>query len=316
VRHALVRSRAKLSYEGVQRALDDESADDVLQLLREVGTLRQEREARRGGVSLPIPEQEVSRSDGGYELHFRAPLPVEGWNAQISLMTGMGAAELMLTGEVGILRTVPAADPDRLARLRRTAKALGVPWPKDLPYSDFVRTLEPTDPQHAALLSEAAGLHRGSGYTSFDGDAPEDPVHAALASTYAHTTAPLRRLVDRYVGEACVALSAGEEIPEWVRAELPTLPEVMEESSRRAGQYEAGIVSALEAALLKNSVGETFDAVVVEVDEREGGGVVQLTEPAVTARCDGDDLPLGERVKVRLERADVLQRQVRFTLAT
>ena len=156
---------------------------------------------------------------------------------------------------------------------------------------------------------------RGSGYTSFDHEAPKDPIHAALASTYAHTTAPLRRLVDRYVGEACIALSAGKDIPEWVRAELPTLPEVMEESSRRASQYESGIVSAIEAALLEDSIGDTFDAVVVDVDERDGGGVVQLVEPAVTARCDGDDLPLGERVKVRLEHADVMKRQVRFTLA-
>ena len=100
-----------------------------------------------------------------------------------------------------------------------------------------------------------------------------------------------------------------------MRAELPTLPEVMEESSRRASQYESGIVSAVEAALLAPRVGETFDAVVVDIDERDGGGVVQLTDPAVTARCDGDDLPLGERVKVRLVRADVMQRQVRFALA-
>ena len=35
-----------------------------------------------------------------------------------------------------------------------------------------------------------------------------------------------------------------------------------------------------------------FDAVVVDVDEHEGG-VVQLLEPAVTARC-GSDLPLGD----------------------
>jgi exoribonuclease R len=156
---------------------------------------------------------------------------------------------------------------------------------------------------------------RGSGYTSFDGDPPKDPVHAALASTYAHTTAPLRRLVDRYVGEACLALSAGTEIPDWVRAELPTLPEVMEVSSRRASQYEAGIVSAIEAAVLADHVGETFDAVVVDVGERDDGGVVQLAEPAVTARCEGHDLPLGERVRVRLELADVMKRQVRFGLA-
>jgi exoribonuclease R len=313
VRRALVRSGAKLSYAAVQHALDDGSADDVLKLLREVGTLRQQREARRGGVSLPIPEQEVVEASGGYELEFRAPLPVEGWNAQISLMTGMAAAELMLTGEVGILRTVPAADPDRLARLRRTAKALGIPWPADLPYPDLIRTLDPNEPRHAALLSEAAAVLRGSGYTSFDHEVPEDPIHAALASTYAHTTAPLRRLVDRYVGEACVALSDGKDIPDWVRAELPTLPDVMEESGRRANQYEAGIVSVIEAALLQDMIGETFDAVVVDIDEREGGGVVQLVEPAVTARCDGDDLPLGERVKVRLERADVMKRQVRFS---
>ena len=80
-------------------------------------------------------------------------------------------------------------------------------------YPDFVRTLDPAVPRHAALLAEAAGLTRGAGYTSFEGEAPKDPVHAALASTYAHTTAPLRRLVDRYVGEACIALSAGKPIP-------------------------------------------------------------------------------------------------------
>ena len=316
VRRSLVRSRAKLSYEGVQRALDDGSADEVLVLLREVGTLRQEREVRRGGVSLQLPEQEVTRGHDGYELFYRAPFPVEGWNAQISLMTGMAAAELMLTGEVGILRTVPEADPPRLARLRRTAKALDVPWPDGMSYPDFVRTLDPDVPQHAALLAEAAGLMRGSGYTAFDHDAPKDPIHAALASTYAHTTAPLRRLVDRYVGEACVALSAGKQPAEWVRAELPKLPEVMQKSAQKGSQYEAGIVSTLEAAILERSVGQTFDAVVVEVDKDGDGGTIQLRDPAVTARCEGEELPLGERVEVRLELADVMRRQVRFALAS
>ena len=270
---------------------------------------------RRGGVSLAIPEQVITQRDGGFGLQFRAPLPVEQWNAQISLMTGMAAAELMLEGDVGLLRTVPVADPDRLERLRLTAKALRVEWPAGVSYPDFIRSLSPFVARQAALLIESASLLRGSGYLAFAGDAPEDPVHSALASTYAHTTAPLRRLVDRYVGEACVALSAGEEIPEWVRAEFPALPEVMARSAGRAGQYEAGIVSIIEAALLAPRVGDTFEAIVVDLSERRGGGVVAIREPAVTARCTGDDLPLGGRIDVRLQAADVMQRLVRFERA-
>ena len=125
VRRALVRSREKLDYEGVQRSLDDGTASESLQLLREVGLLRQEREARQGGVQLAIPEQEVEETANGYELQFRAMLPVEGWNAQISLMTGQAAAELMLKAELGVLRTLPKASRRAVERLRLTAKALG-----------------------------------------------------------------------------------------------------------------------------------------------------------------------------------------------
>ena len=315
VYRALVRSREKLDYESVQRSLDDGTASESLQLLREVGTLRQEREARRGGITLPIPEQEVHKSSNGYTLRYRAPLPVEGWNAQISLMTGMGAAELMLSAGIGVLRTLPKADRGAVARLRRTAKALEIPWPDDVTYADLVRELDPRVAMHAAFVSESTVLLRGSGYLAFDGRSPDKAVHAGVASTYAHATAPLRRLVDRYVGEVCVAVSGGAAVPEWARSVLPSLPETMDVSNRRAQQYEAGIVSTVEAAVLERSVGDTFQAVVVDVDEHDGGGTVQLKEPAVTARCEGDDLPLGEPIDVTLEVADVMKRLVRFALA-
>lgn len=312
VYRALVRSREKLDYAGVQRSLDDGTAHESLQLLREVGTLRQEREARRGGITLPIPEQEVHKGSSGYTLRYRAPLPVEGWNAQISLMTGMGAAELMLGAGVGVLRTLPKADRGAVARLRRTAKALEIPWPDDVTYADLVRELDPRVAMHAAFVSESTVLLRGSGYLAFEGKSPDEAVHAGVASTYAHTTAPLRRLVDRYVGEVCVAVSGGVAVPDWARSALPGLPETMDVSNRRAQQYESGIVSTVEAAVLEPSVGQTFQALVVDVDEHDGGGTVQLKEPAVTAQCKGDDLPLGERIDVELEVADVMKRLVRF----
>jgi len=313
VRRALVRSREKLNYEGVQRSLDDGTASESLQLLREVGLLRQDREKRRGGINLPIPEQQVDEEPEGYVLRFRAPLPVEGWNAQISLMTGQAAAELMLSARVGVLRTLPVADPKAVDRLRRTAKALGVDWSPELSYAELVRTLDPRRPAHAALLSESTVLLRGSGYAAFEDEVPTHVAHAGVGAEYAHTTAPLRRLVDRYVGEVCVAASAGAEVPEWAQSALPQLPETMAQSNRRAQQYEAGIISTVEAAVLEHRVGEMFDAVVVDVDERDGGGMVQLREPAVTAHCEGK-LPLGARVEVRLELADVAKRQVRFVL--
>jgi exoribonuclease R len=312
IRRALVRSRAKLSYQEVQAQLDAGTADDSLALLREVGVLRQEREARLGGINLPIPEQVVTRDDDGYRLELRSPLPVEGWNAQISLMAGQAAAEVMLEAEVGVLRTLPRAGPTRLHRLRLTARALGIRWERTLTFAELIRSLDPSLPNHAALVNEAAALLRGSGYSAFDDEVPTNARHAGVGAEYAHATAPLRRLVDRYVGEVCVSVSNGVEVPEWVRSALPTLPEEMERSTRRAQQYEAGIISTLEAAVLRDQVGELFPAVVVDVDRE--GGVIQLIDLPVTGRCRGTDLPLGKEISARLVLADVSARQVAFEL--
>ncbi len=315
VHRALVRSRKRFDYADVQRSLDAGTAEETFLLLREVGLLRQEREARRGGINLPIPEQVVDRGPDGYELAFRAPAPVEGWNAQISLMTGQAAAELMLDAHVGVLRTLPKANESALARLRRTAQALGIDWRDGVAFPDFIRTLDPSLPAHAAMLSESTVLLRGSGYAAFDDEVPTRAQHAGVGAEYAHTTAPLRRLVDRYVGEVCVSVCAGDPIPAWAHDALPDLPETMAKSIARAQQYEAGVISVVEAAVLERSVGQVFEAVVVDIHEQHGGGDVRLAEPAVRAHCTGDNLPLGERVEVRLTLADVMRRQVRFELA-
>jgi exoribonuclease R len=313
VHRAMVRSTDRLDYATVQQALDAGKADERLTLLAEVGKLREEREVDRGGVSLPIPEQEVVEQNGSFVLAYRVPLPVEGWNAQISLLTGMAAADLMLHGEIGVLRTLPTAPPEEIRKLRRAAGVLGVEWPDGTSYAEVIRNLDPTDPTHLAFLENATALLRGAGYTAFDGGVPEQATHAAVAAEYAHATAPLRRLVDRYVGEVCVSLCAGTDVPGWVREALPGLPQKMADSDRRAGGLERECVALMEAVVLSPSVGEVFDAAVVDVHDK-GGGTVQLREPAVRGECEGE-LPLGERVQVRLQEADVSRRRVRFALA-
>ncbi|BAS09946.1 uncharacterized ribonuclease sll1290 [Arthrobacter sp. Hiyo4] len=147
VRRATIRSRAKLSYKGVQAELDAGTAGPVLQLLKEVGLKRVELERRRGGASLNMPEQEIVQlPDGGYRIAAAPQLPVEDWNAQISLMTGMAAANLMLAGKVGILRTMPAPDERSLRHFRLQTEALGKPWDGKISYGEYLRSLEPTEP--------------------------------------------------------------------------------------------------------------------------------------------------------------------------
>ncbi len=234
VERALVRSRARLSYDEAQRAIDDRTATGTLPLLKEVGELRLAREAARGGVSLPLPEQEVDIVGDRWHLEFRELLPVEQWNAQISLLTGFAAASLMVYARVGLLRTLPPPDPRDVQRLHRTARALRIEWPAEQLYPDFIRALDPALPNHAAMVNACARLLRGSGYVAFDGETPAQPQHAALASEYAHVTAPLRRLGDRYAGEVCLALCAGTEVPAWTLAALPTVPRTLQASSQRA----------------------------------------------------------------------------------
>jgi len=318
VERALVRSRAQLTYEGVQADLDAGRAPGLIELLREVGELRLAREAARGGVSLPLPEQElVENGDGHWELEFRKLTPVETWNAQISLLTGMAAASLMVYARVGVLRTLPPADPRDVQRLHRTARALGIEWPAEQLYPDFIRTLDPSLPTHAAMVVACTRLLRGAGYVTFNGELPEQAQHAALASEYAHVTAPLRRLADRYAGEICVALCTGTEVPDWVVTAMHALPDTMTGSARRANQYENAIVDLCEAELLKDRVGERFTAVVVEVDEKDRHrGDLTIQAPAVEARVSGSrELPLGEEVAVELATADPTARKVEFRLA-
>ncbi len=317
VERALVRSRAKLSYDAVQADLDAGRADEVFTLLKEVGELRLHREADRGGVSLPMPEQEIDIEGDQWGLAFRQMAPVESWNAQISLLTGMAAASLMVYGQVGLLRTLPPPDPHDVQRLHRTARALGIDWPAEQLYPDFIRALDPAKPNEAAMVVACTRLLRGAGYVGFNGAVPPQPEHAALASEYSHVTAPLRRLVDRYAQEICVSLCAGTEVPDWVLEKLEVLPGTMQESGRKARQYESEVLDLVEAAMLAGRVGETFSGVVVELEEKDPTkGSMVLQDPAVEARIVGAaELPLGTDIRARLSEADVASRVVTFTLA-
>ena len=179
-------------------------------------------------------------------------------------------------------------------------------------FADVLRSLDPTLPAHVAFMTESTVLLRGSGYVAFDDEVPSQPAHAGVGAPYAHTTAPLRRLVDRYVGEVCVAVSAGREVPEWVQPPC--------QACRRRWSARTGGHSGTRPGSSPRSRPQCWRSGSANVrsgrrrtDDHDGGGTVQLVAPAVTAHATGE-LPLGERVTVRLTLADVAKRQIRFEL--
>lgn len=307
---ATVNVAEAISYREAQQRIDKGSAataptdDDHLVLLSTIGRLRQEREAERGGVSLSLPAQEIVKRHDGYVLEFDQPLPVEGWNAQISLLTGMVAGRAMMDAKIGILRTLPPADPADIAVLRRIAGVLDLGWSDGVDYATFIRSLEPVNAAQNAFLVQCTRLFKGAGYYGFSGRRPDDVEHSAIASLYAHVTAPLRRLVDRFGNEILLAVLAGDEPPQWAVEALTELPSLMGKARQRESSLERALLDMAEVLTLENHVGEVFDSVVVDVSPPRDKATVQITEPAIVAGLPIGSLELAEQVKLKLTATD------------
>ncbi|MCR8671554.1 RNB domain-containing ribonuclease [Agrococcus sp. HG114] len=305
---ARVRSREQLSYLQAQERID--AGDPMLGLLAEVGELRIALEGARDGASLDMPEEEIEREGDEYRIERRQLLPVERWNAQLSLLTGMEAAQLMLHAGAGILRTMAQPPEGDVRRFRAEVRAIGEEWAEGEHYGAFLRRLDRSKPSTLAILQAARRLFRGASYTVLEPGAEAAGLgQAAIGAPYAHTTAPLRRLVDRYVLAHCEAIANGREIPEWATRGLEGLPEIMQESGQLANRLERESIDAVEIAVLRHRIGDEFDAVVVEA--RKEGATIQLIDPPTEAACDTSAQP-GERIRARLTEADLASRRLRF----
>ncbi|HEV7587576.1 MAG TPA: RNB domain-containing ribonuclease [Longimicrobium sp.] len=326
VERALVRSRAQLTYEQVLEHVEGGGKKFAgrpwagsLTALKAFGEQRREREIERGGVSLPLLTQHVQRVAAaklGYELEYEKPNASEDWNAQVSLLTGHAAALRMVEAKVGILRVLPATDEGAIDTFRRVAKGLGFTWPPEMDYAAFIRSIDVYAPNAAALVWQAKRVMKGADYVAFGGAVPPDPEHHALAMVYAHCTAPLRRLADRYVLDLVAELAAGEQPPAGERARLPEVAKTMNEMETRDARLERAVVNVAEAWTLRSRIGESFRATVLGI--RNGKVEVQIEDPPVRAEATRGAhakwLDLGAHVQVRLTAVEVETGKTHFEL--
>ncbi|KQW73085.1 ribonuclease [Phenylobacterium sp. Root77] len=293
VERAVIRSVAKLAYDKVTPA---ELPDGFAELAERVRGA----EARRGASRVDPPEQEVASVDGRLQLRFRPRTPAEDQNAALSLATNMAVAQLLQAHQTGLFRVMPEPDERAVKRLRQTAKAFGLAWPQMASLAQYELTLDPDDPKAAAFMLAIRRASTAATYVPYSEGAP--PWHAAMAATYAHATAPLRRLADRYVVDTALAIANGRPPLAAAVEAFAKLPKVMARADAQAGQIDRAVIDLAESVMLHGREGESFRAVVTDIDER--GARMQLCELPVVARITAHKVEVGDALQVRLAAAN------------
>ena len=299
---ALIQSRAKLAYDTVR-------ADQLPAQFAELAARIAAAEERRGAARVDPPEQEVERgSDGKFALTLRPQLASERSNAAMSLACNLAIADALLAAKTGLFRVMAPPDNRAIARLRHTARAFGLDWGDAMPLEQFEKQLDPTEPRAAAFMLAIRRAGNGASYEPYRQGVI--PWHAAMAATYAHGTAPLRRLADRYVVRAALAVANGQPVPLAVAEAFARLPQVMTKADARDNQIARAVIDLAEAAILAGRESETFDAVVTDIGEN--GARIQLCDLPVVARTTAHNVQPGAKIRVRLLSADTEKRAVQF----
>jgi len=302
VERAIVRSRAKLAYDTVTAA---DVPDGFVELHRRIEAAEQRRDASR----VEFPEQQIARDgDGRYTLRFRPRADSEEHNAALSLATNLAVADALLAAHTGVFRVMPDVDVHRIGRLRHFAQAFGLTWPGDVPLEEYVRTLPRNDYRTSAFLLAVRRASGGASYEEYQ--AGRRPWHSAVAATYAHATAPLRRLQDRYVIEAALAVANGKPVPDEIHAAFGTLPRAMSRGEQRANRAERQALDLAEAVVLSTHVGHTFPAIVI--DEGDWGIEFQIADPAIVGRVPAHRVDPGDEIRVKVIHVDTVAGEVTY----
>ncbi|MGV0383466.1 RNB domain-containing ribonuclease [Corynebacterium sp. 22_2729] len=338
VYRALIRSVKRFDYTEVEADMKGGTLHPAIAQLPEVGRARQGSDLRRQAINLRLPSISVERveaEDGSerYELEIDERLEMNDFNAELSLLAGMCAGEMMVRAGVGILRTLPPAGEKEIAAFDHGARALGFDR-AGRSIGELLADIDASTPRGMALMRDAQSLLRGAGYQHFglvgggaeagasepggaDGAASageaaavEPSIHAGIGGHYAHVTAPLRRLVDRFATEVCLAIANSEPIPEWVTANVEHVLGTMKSSGQTASAVDRACLGLTEAVVLHPWVGQNFNASVLHSEGKESAKILVEEPPILTTCVGGPDE--ASTIKVTLIKADPAERKVRF----
>lgn len=339
---SVIRSDARTSYREIHDFLElgegrDRygSMEDAFVAMRELAEILREKLRERGTLEFEFPETEVDLDEEGRPIAIY-PYPITFTNGIIEAF--MIAANEFVAEKFHALnlpfvyRVHELPDPEKLRRFMRLANNLGVrirlrgnPRPADL----AVALGEIKEMEYGEALSQL--LLRSLAKARY---APECLGHFGLASTYyCHFTSPIRRYPDLFIHRVIKGwLSDRMQNAQWKREAV----QVSENSSlteRMADQAERDTIQQKACEYMADRIGEEFDGVIsgiisagffvrlpstVEgmVPFRSMADYFDYDEDTLTARGSrsGRILQIGEKVRVRVARADTVNRKIDFEL--
>jgi ribonuclease R len=341
---AVMRSQARCTYNEVQDVLDGKDVPhrnafkphfERLQAL--ASTLTQMRKAR-GAIDFNLPEHKVLMGEDGVPSRMEKRERKDSHRLIEECMLAANEAVAKFFADRGlpsVYRYHGAPDEEKLAVFAQMAQAYGFSLnaeditPKAL--NAFMSQLQ-GHPEERALNQLLLRSMMQAVYTS------GDRGHYGLAAEYyLHFTSPIRRYPDLLVHRLLKAhwnRKGQRRLEAHVEREERELEEMAAQSSdreRAAMQAEREVVSYYAALMVKDRVGEEFDATVAgiaefgffaELDELHIEGLVRADTLGAGARFDkallalllpgGFRVRVGQKARVRLISVNVALRRIDF----
>jgi ribonuclease R len=343
---ALIKSRARLTYEQVQLAKDGSPdaltgplmATVITPLYRAFEKLLAARH-RRGTIELELPERQILLDEHG---------TVQDIVVRRRLASHMLVEELMIAANVAAARTLAEKkrpclfrvhdkpDPIRIEALAQYLERLGIGWSRTAKKpGDFTRMLERI--VEPSLREQVSGfVLRAQAQAMYQ---PDNLGHFGLnLRHYAHFTSPIRRYSDLVVHRLLIhheKLAGAEDGRAYDLEQLERFGRLVSATERKAVQAERMAFARYTALFMADKKGAQFTGRVIGVqrfglfvilDDTGAEGLVPVStlgedafhfdeqHQALIGIRYGEAFGLGDLVTVTLADIDIVQGQLSFRI--
>ena len=327
VYRALVRNYAQLAYKSVGAWLQEtapapskvEDSPELaaqLRLQNDVAQKLKNHRFQNGALTLDTEEvQAVVLDDHTLDVE-QQPRNLATDLIEDFMIAANGVVARMLE-QVSSLRRI-VKQPKRWDRIIELAARYDVKLPPDADskaLNDFLVTRKAADPEHFADLSLAVIKLIGAGEYVLERPGDSSAGHFGLAvRDYTHSTAPNRRFPDIVTQRLIKAQLAGQPNP-YSDDELTAIAAHCTERENAARKVEREMTKRIAAVAMQNRIGAIFDAIVTGVTP--GGTFVRALQPQVEGLLaqGSQGVDVGDKLRVKLIRADVQRGYIDFARA-